>query len=390
MFKKTPLAWLQLSHQKIRLLVAILGVAFANILIFTQLGLRLLLFDGAVLMPSYLNGDLYLLSAYSESIQRSSFPFFYLYRADAVEGVASTSPLYMDYSQWVDPKYLGDSSENKRGYYVPVLAFNPTQPVFDIPEVNANLDVLSSPDSVLFDRLGQTQLGDIATIFAKENRVDTIMNNQRVRVVGLFDMGSTMSDKGHIIMSDWNFGRRKGNERLEKVTLGVVKLEPSAAIGNVKQSLQNNLGKDIRVLTKEELIQAEQDFIAQFPEGKILNFGAMMGFIVGIVIVYQVLFTDISEHLPEYATLKAMGYNNRKLLIVVLQEAMILAVMGFIPGFLASYWVYGILEDSTKIPLEMNPAITWQVFILTIAMCGISGAIAVNKLRAADPADIFH
>ena len=299
LFKKTPLGWLQLSHQKIRLLVAILGVAFANILIFTQLGLRSLLFDGAVLMPAYLNGDIYLLSAYSESIKRSSFPFLYLYQADAVEGVERASPLYMNYSQWVAPQSLNSSTQNKRGYYVPVLAFNPTQPVFDLPEVNANLNLLSSPDSVLFDRLGQSQLGEVAQIFAENNEVDTIMNNHRVKVVGLFEIGSTINDKGHIMMSDWNYGRHNGNDKLDQVTVGVLKLEPGAEITTVLERLKGNLGKDIRVLTKEELIQSEQEFIAQFPEGKILNFGAMMGFIVGIVIVYQVLYTDISEHLPE-------------------------------------------------------------------------------------------
>lgn len=114
-----------------------------------------------------------------------------------------------------------------------------------------------------------------------------------------------------------------------------------------------------------------------------------MGFIVGIVIVYQVLYTDVSEHLPEYATLKAMGYSDRALLAVVLQEALILAVLGFVPGYFASYGVYQLLVVITRVPLVMKTAVAVQVFVLTLVMCVVSGAIAMNKLRAADPADVF-
>jgi putative ABC transport system permease protein len=142
-------------------------------------------------------------------------------------------------------------------------------------------------------------------------------------------------------------------------------------------------------MTQAEIAQAEQAFQASFPNGKILNFGAAIGFIVGIVVVYQVLYTDVSDHLPEYATLKAMGYSDTSLLLVVLQEAVILAILGFIPGFLSSYGIYGLLVQLTKIPLTMRFGVALQVFILTLVMCMISGAIAMNRLRSADPADVF-
>jgi putative ABC transport system permease protein len=114
-----------------------------------------------------------------------------------------------------------------------------------------------------------------------------------------------------------------------------------------------------------------------------------MGFIVGVVVVYQVLYTDVSDHLPEYATLKALGYSDRRLLTVVLQEALLLAVMGFIPGYLASYGVYQLLIIITRVPLVMKTHVAITVFILTLVMCSLSGAIAINKLRSADPADVF-
>ncbi|MEO0849091.1 MAG: FtsX-like permease family protein [Cyanobacteria bacterium J06648_1] len=93
---------------------------------------------------------------------------------------------------------------------------------------------------------------------------------------------------------------------------------------------------------------------------------------------------------PEYATLKAMGYRDRDLSLVVLQESLILAIMGFIPGYLASFGIYYLMTNFIELPVTMNPGIALRVFTLNILMCTISGAIAIKKLRTADPADIFY
>lgn len=391
--RRTPLAWLQLSHQKIRLLVAILGVAFSIILIFTQLGIRAMLFDGVTLLPEHLNGDLYLLSSYSENIRYSSFPNIYLYQADAIEGVAEAKPLYVDSGEWVDPKLLNTSEKqnaDKQSSRMQILAFNPTKPVFRIPEVNKQLDLLAVPGGILYDRLAKSQLGKIPQIMTNKGQVSSILSNHKVTVVGLFSLGSTFYDEGRAVMSDWNYGQMEGIDKLEEVSLGVLSLEPGADPQAVIKRIQDNLSQDLRVLTPEELAQGEQDYVAQWPEGKVLNFGAAIGFIVGIIVVYQVIYTDVSEHLPEYATLKAMGYKDRGLSLVVLQESLILAIMGFIPGYLASHGIYYLLTNFVELPVSMNTGITLQVFALNVLMCTISGAIAIRKLRTADPADIFY
>jgi putative ABC transport system permease protein len=393
-----PLGWAQLSHQKVRLAVAITGVAFSNILIFTQLGLRALLFDGITLLPDNLKGDLFLVSTYAPTIDFGGFPKIHLYQADAVAGVASANPLYISSANWVNPNDLlpqnREAAENAPTFQlfpntVKILAFNPVQPVLNLPAVNQQLDRLSIPDSVLFDRLSQDKLGSIEELFAQQGQVTTVMDNQRVYVVGLFDLGSTVFDNGNVIMSDWNYARRKGQDSLDKVSVGSLTLETGADLEQVRAQLRANLPKDVKIMTQTEIAQAEQAFQASFPNGKILNFGAAIGFIVGIVVVYQVLYTDVSDHLPEYATLKAMGYSDTSLLLVVLQEAIILAILGFIPGFLSSYGIYGLLVQLTKIPLTMRFSVALQVFILTLVMCMISGAIAMNRLRSADPADVF-
>ena len=392
-FRRTPVAWLQLSYQKIRLLVAVLGVAFSIILIFTQLGLRAMLFDGVNLLPENLNGNLYLISSYADNIRESSFPSIYLYQADAIEGVADAKPLYVDFGRWVDPQLLESTTEAKaniKSSNIQIIAFNPNKPVFKISEINRQLNLLSVPGGILYDRLAKSEMGNIPQLFANKGQVSSILDNRRVTVMGLFTLGSTFYYDGVAVMSDWNYGQMKGTEQLEEVSIGVVSLEPGANPQQVARRIKQNLSQDLKVLTTKELVQAERADVATWSEGKVLNFGAAIGFIVGIIVVYQVIYTDVSEHLPEYATLKAMGYKDRDLSLVVLQESLILAIMGFIPGYLASYGIYYLMTNFVELPVSMSTNIALRVFALNIIMCVISGAIAIKKLRTADPADIFY
>lgn len=408
-----PLAWAQLSHQKVRLAVALMGVCFADILMFTQLGLQALLSQGTTLLHEHLQGDLFLVPAFSPTIQFGlSFPRAMLYRAAGVDGVAAVSPLYLGSANWVNPKELRQSAANVPqtdgsqadgsqtdsqsdpesdlfGNSVRIIAFNPTQPLLNLPEVKQQLGKLSAPDTVLFDRLSQPSLGDIPTLVERQGEVSTLMGNRRTYVVGLFDLGSTLFDKGNVIMSDWTYANRFGQNKLEQVSIGVITLQPSADLQTVQAQLRARLPAEVKVLTQAEFIAREQQYQATEPNGIILKFGTIVGFVVGVIIVYQVLHSDVSDHLPEYATLKAMGYSDRSLLAVVLQEAIILAILGFVPGFLASVGVYHLLTQLTRIPLTMKLAVALQVLGLTVVMCTVSGLIATGKLRSADPAEIF-
>ncbi|WP_299404166.1 FtsX-like permease family protein [Acaryochloris sp. IP29b_bin.148] len=400
-----PLAWAQLSHQKARLAVAITGVAFANILMFAQLGIRAVLFDGITLIHENLQGDLFLMSSYSRALGFQPFARIYLYQANAVSGVATVNPLYiMGGIDWINPEQLPASSEglspsgtpepaNQEDEIFPdrvkILAFNLAQPAFTLPEINQQLDKLKEPDTILFDRLSQDGLGPIPDLMTQKPQVTTVMGNRRTQIAGLYTLGSTLFTKGHVIMSDLNYAARNGPESLDSVSVGLVRLDAGADPLQVQAQLQKALPPSIQVFTRTELIQKEAAFYATDPSGVVLNFGAMMGFVVGVIVVYQVLYSDVLEHLPEYATLKAMGFSDNALLRVVLQEALILAVLGFVPGCVSSIGVYSLLSSLTKIPLSLRPDVMAQVFILTIVMCMGAGGIATRKLRQADPADVF-
>ncbi|MBD2730146.1 FtsX-like permease family protein [Nostoc sp. FACHB-892] len=397
-----PLAWSQLSHQKVRFAVAITGVCFANILMFTQLGLLAMLTQGTTKLHRSLGGDLVIISSFAQSLQfRINFPRAYLFQAAAVDGVASANPVYIGRANWVNPKRLEKQQDilgKKKvlslrelfGNEVRIIAINPAQPgILNIPLVNKQLAKIISADAVLYDQLAQSSLGDIPELFTQNQEVGTLMDNRRTYVVGLFSMGSTLFEKGNVVMSDWNYALRYGANSLKGAMIGVINLEKGANIKTVQAKLRATLPDDVVVLTPTELVERELQYQATEVNGVVLRFGTIVGFIIGVIIIYQVLYTDISEHLSEYATLKAMGYADRALLLIVLQEGVILAVLGFIPGFIASCGIYQLLVVLTRIPLVMQASVALQVFILTILMCSISGAIATNKLRSADPADVF-
>jgi putative ABC transport system permease protein len=380
--QELPLAVAQLSHQKVRLAVALAGISFANILIFMQLGFRSILFDGTTRLQNHLQGDLYLLSSRSKNLGYQAFSKRHLYQAAAVAGVTAAQPLYYAKSAWKNP-------ETQQIDDIYVVGLNPIHPVLDLPEVNQQLDALKLPNTILFDRHSQQSLGPVVEWFNQGKPMRVELNDRQVTVINLFSLGGSLFKTGHVITSDWNYLRLFGQNSLETVQLGVITLQPGVDALITQRQIQAAIPAEVKVLTHQELIAWEESYWAQDPAGVVFNFGTIMGFIVGVVIVYQVLYSDVNDHLAEYATLKAIGYSEISLLLVILQEAIILAILGFIPGYSLSVGMYALISSLTRVPIPMRADIALQVFILTLLMCLISGAIASRKLQSADPADIF-
>ncbi len=384
MFTKIPLAWLQLSHEKIRLLVAIAGISFADILMFMQLGFRDALFDSAVKFHTNVSGDIFLIGPQSTAlISMKSFPRRRLYQTLAFNGVDSVTPIYLDFKIWKNP-----IEKNTR--QIMVIGFNPAdKQLFKLPGVAENLDKMQLPDTFLFDDKSRAQFGPIGKLFESGQRVQTEVGGRKIDIGGLFSLGASFGADGNLMTSDTNFVRMfKRDAGL--IDVGVVKLKPGTDVKSTIAALQTYFPKDVKVFSKEEFIDFEKSYWQTGTSiGFIFTLGTVMGFIVGIVIVYQILYTDVADHLSEYATLKAMGYTDFYLLTVVFQEALILSIVGFFPGMLAAVGLYTMTRNATNLPLLMTVARAVTVLLLTMIMCTISGTIAVRKLRAADPADMF-
>jgi putative ABC transport system permease protein len=379
-----PLAWLQLKREKSRLMVAMAGIAFADMLMFIQLGFQNALYDSNTQLHQTINADLILISPQGRNIvSLDTFPRRRLYQALSFEGVTSADPLYADFIDWKNPQTNLKTS-------VLILGFNPKKTAFLIPEVEQNLEKLKIPDVLLFDRGSR---GNYTTAIADLKQGKTVATEARERklnIKGLFLSGASFAADGNVITSDLNFHRIITSRNPSQVSAGFIQLKPGIDSQQMAEALRQNLPNDVKVLTKAEFIDFEKTYWSENTSiGFIFTMGTAIGFVVGVVIVYQILSGDVAEHTAEYATLKAMGYRNSYLLTVVFQEALILAILGFLPGTAIAFGLYSLTRNATNLPLFMTVSRATTVLILTIIMCTISGGIATRKLRQADPADIF-
>lgn len=381
---RTPVAWLQLRREPVRLSVALAGVAFAVILVFMQLGFSEALYSSAVRMHRLLVADVVLINPRTAHLTAMfSFSRRRLYQALGSEGVAAVAPLYLSLAPFKNPL----TGKTRR---LLVAGFDPTKRVLDLAEVNAKLDRIRLPDLALFDRASRPEYGPIAAMYGNGRPLTTEVADRRITVAGLFEIGTSFGVDGTLITSDSNFLRLFPHRDRGLIEIGLIQLKPGADAEAVRRTLAARLPGDVEVLTKKGYMEREKNYWARTtPIGYLFTFGSIMGLVVGGVIVYQILFADISAHLPEYATLKAMGYTNTYLFKLVFQEAILLALLGYVPGFAATLWLYRITAGATNLPLAMNWWTGSFVLALTVLMCSVAGAISLGKLRAADPAEIF-
>jgi len=379
-----PLAWLQLTREKLRLFVAVAGVAFAVILIFMQLGFRKALFDSSTRLHEQLAGDLFLISPQFDFLaQPKSFSRRRLFQALGYPGVESVSPVYLGLALWKNP----DSGKSRPIFTVGVL---PADNAVTLPGVSEQMDLIRMPDVVLYDREGRPEFGDIAGPVAAGHPMAIEANNRAITVGGLFEMGTSFGVDGTILTSDTNFLRLFPTREPGLIDVGLIRLQPGTDRVATRDGLRAQLPNDVLVLTRADYIQREQTYWeTSTPIGYVFTFGVIMGLVVGAIIVYQILFADVSDHLAEYATLKAMGYPNSYLFGVVFQEAIILAALGYLPGLLITVGLYRVAGDATKLPMQMTGPLSVSVLLLAVVMCCVSGGIALRKIRSADPAEIF-
>lgn len=389
MFQKLPTALLQLRYQKVRLLVALLGVVFSVVIVFMQYGIRDALYDSAVRLYQGLQGDCFLISPRSTAlVAMGTFSERRLSQVLAFEEVELVSPIYLEQGQWKNPI----SKRYWRNIFV--FGFDLRHQIFDFPGVDENKAKLKRPDVVLFDRESRSEFGPIVSEFEQHGSVTTEIesrgSNRRIQVVGLFELGTSFGSDGNLITSHLNFLRIFSSRPQGLINIGSIKLKSGTDVGNFKHKLEKYLSQDVRVFSKQELIDFEKYYWQSSTAiGFIFSLGVALGIMVGVVVVYQILYTNVSEHLAEYATLKAMGYKHSYLLSLIFQQALFIAVLGYIPGFLLTVIAYEFARDMTLLPFAMTINRAVLVLLGTMLMCLVSGASAVRKLRAADPADIF-
>ena len=391
MIPNIPLAWLQLVKQKVRFFVALAGIAFVAVLMFMQIGFQDALYASATQLHKHLEGDLFLISSQYKSLTSTqSFPRSRLYQILGFNGIESVAPLYLQFAKLKNPI-------NGRKYPIYVLGFEPVKSIFKLPEIEQNFQLLKIPDQVFFDRAARPEFGPIAEYFQKNQPITMEIFSYlatigyQVKVSGLFSLGPSFGVDGNLIVSSSTFFKIFSEHDANEVDIGLIHLQANVNPRTILATLSKSLPNDVIIMNRQEFIDFEKSYwTLRTPIGFVFNLMVMMAFVVGVIVVYQILYSNISTHFVQFATLKAMGFRNKYLLNVVFQQALILAVLGYIPGFAISLGLYDIAKDATKLPIVMDFSKGLLVFTSVIFMCLTSGFFSTNKLRKVDPAEIFN
>lgn len=390
MFRTLSIAWAQLLHQKVQTIVTILGIAFTAALLFMQIGFRIGLLESSTQLPASFQSDIVLTS--NSSIAFSvAVPFSErrLNQVLAFEEVESVTPVYIT---MIFVKRLEE--QPKLMSSIQVIAFPLKPNVIELPGLTENLDKLKGDNLFLLDGRSRSELSSLVTAVKDNGRVSTEITTlgferRKVNFVGLFEMGASTFYNGNLITSETNFLKIFGLEQGE-ILAGLVHVKPGVDVPSLISRIKAYLPEDVKVMSKEELIREDKKFIEySSPMGTVFLFAMLFSIIIGIVILYQVLYQNISRFTKEYATLKAIGYSQGFLVKIVLEQVFIFAISGYIPGFITSCFVYNILSEVTKMKFLMSFNIAAFVLFQVCLICIVSGIIATNKLKEANPVEIF-
>jgi putative ABC transport system permease protein len=381
---RLPIGWLQLFHNKVRLVAALAGVAFANVLVFMQLGFLGALVSSVALPYESMNADLIVSASDMNSLgDGSPIPRARMYEALGVEGVESATPVQYGKLAWKKP----DGSE----VTLDVFGIDPSGKAFSNADIEAQKVNLAMSDVAIIDRKTRNVPPDIIKRIGEGTPFQFESRGKTLTVVGTFTIGGGFSADGYLLVSDQTFLRMFPNRISGAPNYVFVKVKPGVSVAATQARLSAILSAaDVSVRTKQETIEREQYFqTTQKPVGIIFYFGVVIGIIVCGIIVYQVLTTDVADHLKEYATFKAIGYTQRFFVSIVLEEAVILALLGFVPALLISVGFYAVVSSATGLPVAMTASRAGGVLLGTFLMSTFSGVLATRRLARANPAELF-
>jgi putative ABC transport system permease protein len=380
---RMPIGWLQLVSNKLRFAAAATGVAFACILVFVQLGMMGSFSEAVRISYRALKADIMISASDANGLtDGSNVARRRLFQALAVQGVKEAVPIFIGKTAW-----LRDDGSRLE---LTAIGLDPTHESFMGPALQ-NIDVLKLANHVLLDQrtrgLNPERLKDVTP----SNPLMIETNGQKVAIAGTISLGGGFAGDGYVIVSDQTFMRlfpARSSGSPNHILLNIESGEDARVVSErISKTLSSN---SIQVRSFSDAIAQEITYqTTRRPVGLIFGFGVAIGTLVGFVIVYQILSTDVVDHLSEYATFKAMGYGPKFFRRVVLEEAVILAIVGFFPAFLVTIGIYAVMAKATGLPIAMGPERAILVLMGTVLSCSLSGILAMRKLTHADPADLF-
>ncbi len=374
---RVPYAWNNTFHNKKRTFSAVAGIAFSVLLIFMQVGFLETGKRGSTLLYQYLDFDLIMTSDRYEFLTSSgSFDKARLIQAMVVPGVKDVMPLNIGEGEWKNPE-----TEITSG--VILIGIDPNPSFIRNTGVKSNLDTITKTRTVMLDTLSTEEYGPL-----KKNS-EARINDVDITVTSLFTMGMRFYNDGAVFVNNQTFQSLVRRDA-RMVNFGLIRVAPGADITTIKRNLKENLPDDVLIFDRQKLITNEQDyFIYVLPVGIMFQVGVIIAFIIGSVILFQVLVTEITNKLNEYATLKAMGFTTKNIYNIGFTQAFLFAFMGYMPALAITIGLFHFLRIKAKLPAEFTLGLAGFVFFITLLMCIIPGFLALQKVRKADPAELF-
>ena len=383
LFGRLPIGWLQLSHSRTRFAAALAGVAFANVLVFVQLGIMNSMAVATLKPYGFFQADIMISAGDANALNEgANVARQWMFQAMSDPDVVAGTGLFVGNVSW---------ERGEKSISLTTFGIDPAQPEFLVPSVAARAGTLELPAAGVLDRFTRGLPADLAASIRPQSPLTFEAGGTTLTIHDTFAGGGGFGGDGFLLVSDQTYLTLFPARTSGAPDHILLRLVPGADADAVAARLRATLSdKTLRVRSYADAAQEDLTYQqTKRPTGIIFGFGVIIGILVGIVIVYQVLSTDVADHLSEYATFKAMGYGHGFFLGIVFEEALILGVLGFVPGFVVGSLILTGMAAATNLPLAMTWDMAVMVFVGTVLACAISGAIATRRLAAADPADLF-
>ena len=364
-----------LAHNPVRLAAAVAGVAVAVLIMFVELGLLLGVLNSQAMVASRINGDLVVMDQARVDLHKwTDVRDIRLHQIAAVPGVADVVPIYQGTMGLRNPP-------DKAIRRIVVFAFPANDVPFDIGNPEKISRVLRVPGSVLYDRLSRPIFGPI------RRGQDIELDGTLFNMAGFVSLGPDVVNDGAVVMSesDW-LSRHPGDQPI----MGAIRLEPGADVGDVQARILAALPKDITVMTPAKVRSREFLFtLKAAPIGILFGIGMLAGLVIGAITCYQILFNEIVDRFAQYATLRAMGFSDAFFRRVILEQAVLLSLGGFVAGALLSWIAYVYLAHATSLAVRFDLFSLVFVLLLTVGMTVMAGLFALKPVAHADPASLY-
>ncbi|QDU63051.1 FtsX-like permease family protein [Planctomycetes bacterium Pan216] len=375
---RTPLTWLNLQQHKARLAVTALGLSLATTLLFVHLGIFHGMTHNAVRLYSALDFDLALVSSrYSWQLEPDRFSvrrLHYLRRYDAIDSV---EPVRVRSG-------LFRNIQEGTSHFTLIVGIDPNADTFREAELNERASLVRDDRSLLMDSLSMNVYGD----WGVGSRPEVI--GQRCRIVGDLEIGPGIVAPGLAVVSHQTYDQLFGRENVGTATLGLIRLADRADPERVAALMNADLPKDVRVLTRTDLEHRERHHLLFVrPVGVIFGSNVVIALALAVIVIYQVLCTEVSNRLREFATIHALGYSLGFVRGVVLRQTAFILVVSFIPAVTVSVLLYKVLEEMSRMPIVMTAERLLFVASLLAGTSFLAALAATTRLRRLEPAELF-